>query len=259
MSHRLVFEKMHGIGNDFVLIDNAKLSFDLSSEVIKILSNRHTGIGFDQLLLIDSSPVDGCDASYRFFNPDGSEAQQCGNGQRCISYYLRQKYPHKKTFCVSGLAGLIQSEIMADNQIKVSMGGVQKMTQVIIESRQCHHVLLGNPHLVTIINDVDACDLERLNTQMTQNYKDGINFEVVEILSRSEIKIRVHERGTGETLACGSGACAVVSALYVTGQLDNKVKVLLPGGTLVVEYDEINNKLFLTGPAAHVFTGEITL
>jgi diaminopimelate epimerase len=259
MSLRIVFEKMHGIGNDFVLIDNTHDFLEISQELIAYLANRNTGVGFDQLIILEPSQIKGCDAAYKFFNPDGSEAEQCGNGQRCIGYYLWKKNPSKTSFCVSGLAGLIQSEIMGDNQVKVSLGNVQRMTSLVVNSRVCHHVILGNPHLVTVCQNVDGCNLEQLNKQLTLDYTEGINFEIVQILSRNKIKVRVHERGTGETLACGSGACAVVAALHTNGKLDNTVKVLLPGGTLVVEYDKNNNELFLMGPAAHVFTGEIIL
>ena len=259
MSLNIVFEKMHGIGNDFVLIDNTLQSLDLTQELIISLANRNTGVGFDQLIILEPSKIKGCDAAYRFFNPDGSEAEQCGNGQRCIGYYLWRKNPIKKSFCVSGLAGLIHSEIMGDKQVKVSMGKVQTMTSLLVNSRECHHVVLGNPHLITVCKDVDSCDLNQLNKQLTLDYKEGINFEIVEIISKSEVRVRVNERGAGETLACGSGACAVVSALHAGGQLDNIVKVILPGGALVVEYDKNKNELFLIGPAAHVFTGEIIL
>ena len=259
MKQTLVFEKMHGIGNDFVLIDNFHQKHKFTKDRVKLLANRHKGIGFDQLLLLESSSIEGCDAAYRFFNPDGSEAEQCGNGQRCISYYLWTKNTNKNTFCVSGLAGLIRSEILQNEQIKVNMGNTQSIKSITIDSQQCHHVLLGNPHLVTECKNVDACDLSLLNKQLTGQYVDGINLEIVEVITRNEIKIRVHERGTGETLACGSGACAAVRALQSNGQLDNKVKVMLPGGVLVVEYDEIDNTIYLTGAATHVFTGETTL
>jgi diaminopimelate epimerase len=259
MTQSIVFEKMHGIGNDFVLIDNLHQELNITKEITILLANRHTGIGFDQLLLLEASPIERCDAAYRFFNPDGSEAQQCGNGQRCISYYLWKKYTNKNSFCVSGLAGLIHSEVLQDEQIKVNMGKAQAISPITIDSVQCHHVLLGNPHLVTECKNVDASDLDLLNKQLTGQYPDGINLEIVKIIARDEIKIRVHERGTGETLACGSGACAAVRALQTSGQLDNKVKVILPGGLLVVEYEETDNNIYLTGAATHVFTGEITL
>lgn len=257
MKQTFVFEKMHGIGNDFVLIDNCDKQLDLSSKQIKALANRHTGIGFDQLLWLESAQ--SCDGAYRFFNPDGSEAEQCGNGQRCITKYLNIKCPEKMQFSISGLAGIIDSKIDNNGQVTVNMGSFQSIDKVMIHQQLCHHVVFGNPHLVTECSNIADCDLPSLKQQYAQSYKDGINFEIVEILSADQIKVRVDERGTGETLACGSGACAAVMALHSNGQLNNKVKVLLPGGTLMVEYNESDNNIYLTGPAEHVFTGEMTI
>jgi diaminopimelate epimerase len=259
MKQGFVFEKMHGIGNDFVLIDNRDKQLKLSQEQIKALANRHTGIGFDQLLWLENSQLAGCDVAYRFFNPDGSEAEQCGNGQRCITRYLNRKYPDKTQFRVSGLAGIIDSKIDDSGLVTVNMGGFQSINKIMIQKQLCHHVVSGNPHFVIECSDIENCNLQALNQKYTQAYKEGINFEIVEILNRNQIKIRVDERGTGETLACGSGACAAVMALHSNGQLNNKVKVLLPGGALMVEYIESDNNIYLTGPAEHVFTGEMII
>ncbi len=258
MKKKFSFEKMHGIGNDFVLIDNRNQTIEITPNFVKSLSDRHTAIGFDQLLLVEDSDVEGCDAAYRFFNPDGSQAEQCGNGQRCISKYLHQQNPSKILFCLSGLAGLMHSEILGNGDVSVNMGEISSIETLMINNQKCFHVDFGNPHLVTVFDDVDNCQLSELNQQFTKNYVDGINFEVVEILTKDTIKIRVFERGTGETLACGSGACASVAALQSIGKLNNRVKVMLPGGNLVVEYQQSTNKLLLTGSATPVFTGEIT-
>lgn len=256
---QIVFEKMHGIGNDFVLIDARKQAFDVNKGNIVALANRHTGIGFDQLLLINDPHNKQCDVAYRFFNPDGSEAEQCGNGQRCISYYLHKLNPEKTEFCISGLAGLIHSKIVDVNLVTVNMGQVHSCETLTLVGLPCHQVTFGNPHLVTIAHDIQSCDLDLLKKRYTSHFEQGINFELVEIISRSHIKLRVYERGTGETLACGSGASAAVYALYAGGQVDNKVKVVLPGGTLMVEYNQQDKNIYLTGPAQHVFTGEIKL
>lgn len=257
MKQTFVFEKMHGIGNDFVLIDNRDKKLDLSVKQLIALGNRHTGIGFDQLLWLESSK--SCDVAYRFFNPDGSEAEQCGNGQRCITKYLHTKQPNKTQFSVSGLAGIINSTIDTNGQVTVNMGSFQSIDKVMIDKQLCHHVQFGNPHLVTECTKIAHCDLPSLKQKFSQSYKNGINFEIVEILNPNLIKVRVNERGTGETLACGSGACAAVVALYSNDQLNNKVKVLLPGGTLMVEYNESDKNIYLSGSAEHVFTGEITI
>ena len=258
MSKSIVFEKMHGIGNDFVLIDNRVQKIEKPIDLAISLSDRHKGVGFDQLLFIDDSDIGDCDAAYRFFNPDGSQAEQCGNGQRCISKYLSLLEPSKSKFCLSGLAGLMHSEILDNGDIQVNMGQVSKIQAININKKTCFEVSFGNPHLVTTIEDVDGCHLLQLNQQFTKEYQGGINFEVVEIISRDSIKIRVFERGTGETQACGSGACASVAALQSIGKLNNRVKVILPGGNLMVEYKESSKDLLLTGPATHVFTGKIT-
>jgi diaminopimelate epimerase len=259
MKQKIHFEKMHGIGNDFVLIDVREQPLDLSISLVRALSDRHTGIGFDQLLIVDDSKDSRSDAAYRFYNPDGSQAEQCGNGQRCISYYLHSLNPDKTEFCLSGLAGIIKSEVYPDGIVRVNMGAINAIEQKTYHGVVCHQVDFGNPHLVTVVASVDACDLSKMNDQYTKSYPEGINFEVLEVLRRDAIKIRVHERGTGETLACGSGACASVAALQQNGQLANKVKVSLPGGSLVVEYRETTNTMYLSGPAVHVFSGEIEI
>jgi diaminopimelate epimerase len=255
----VAFEKMHGIGNDFVLIDARKQDFNINTETIVAMANRHTGIGFDQLLLINHSEYKNCDAAYRFFNPDGSEAEQCGNGQRCISLYLHQLNPKQTKFCVSGLAGLIRSKIVNTNNVTVNMGRVQSSELMRLENQDCHYVTFGNPHLVTTADVIDTCKLEQLHQRFEPYFDQGINFELVQILNRSNIKLRVFERGTGETMACGSGASAAVYALFSSGQLDNKVKVILPGGDLMVEYNQQDKNIYLTGLAQPVFTGEIKL
>ncbi|MCF6289085.1 MAG: diaminopimelate epimerase [Proteobacteria bacterium] len=257
------FEKWHGIGNDFVLIDNRKQKLSIDKEFIVYLGNRRKGIGFDQLILLDYSHKDNCDIAYQFFNPDGSEAEQCGNGQRCISQYLHEQTPQQKQFTVFGLAGVIYSEILTktlkDTQIKVNMGQVAALVVKTMDNKEFYQVDFGNPHLVYLHTDVDTCNLTEFYQKYSKHYPQGINLEIAEIISPSAIKLRVYERGTGETLACGSGACAAVYALQKQGHLDTIVKVTLPGGNLVVEYTQQTHNLYLTGSATYVFSGEITV
>lgn len=257
MNRGLAFEKMHGIGNDFVLIDSRTQNIGTPSELAISLSDRHKAVGFDQLLIIDHSDINGCDAAYRFFNPDGSQAEQCGNGQRCISKYLHLLEPKKFKFKLSGLAGIMSSEVLHNGDVSVNMGKVSSIQSHVINNQTCFQVNFGNPHLVSVIDDVDNCQLAQLNQEFTKGFKSSINFEVVKIVSRDCIKIRVFERGTGETQACGSGACASVAALQSIGKLNNRVKVILPGGNLMVECLKSSQDLLLTGPATHVFTGEL--
>ncbi len=259
MRQEIHFAKMHGIGNDFILVDNREQNIIFSDGLITNLANRHTGIGFDQLIVLDDSTEEKCDAAYRFFNPDGSPAEQCGNGQRCIALYLNSQNSKQEKFCVSGMAGKIRSILVDRECVKVNMGKVTSIRKYISGQREMFHVLFGNPHLVVDYNGIDTCDLTRVNEKYTTEYPEGINLEIAEIITKNTIKIRVHERGTGETNACGSGACAAVAALQNNGQLDNKVKVILPGGTLMVEYNKQNRNFYLTGPAKHVFSGEITV
>lgn len=259
MKSKIVFEKMHGIGNDFVLIDNRIQDFSPDIETIRKLSDRHTGIGFDQLLLLDNPPngVD-CDASIRFFNPDGSEAEQCGNGQRCVSFYLSEKNPEKNEFKVCGMAGVMKSTVHENGKVTVNMGPSKNIDPINHNDNRYIQVDFGNPHLVRVVESVGKEDLNNLSQELTYYYPDGINLEIVEIISSKEIKIRVHERGTGETLACGSGACASVIALHHENKLGNKVKVILPGGELMVESIE-SGDILLNGEAVHVFSGEMNL
>jgi len=259
MPNQIIFEKMHGAGNDFIVIDNRFQNFIPNKVTIQNLSNRNTGIGFDQLILIDDSDLTQCDASYRFFNPDGTEAEQCGNGQRCISHYLYTKTPNQSKYCVSGLAGLMHSQIIKNGLVMINMGSTRTIQSIQLKDSMCYEVNFGNPHLIHIIDNVDSIDLSKLNSTYTSKYPDGINFEAVQIIDSKTIKLRVHERGTGETQACGSGACATVAALQFDNKLSDKVKVILPGGNLVVEYKHKDNNYYLSGPAVHVFTGEISI
>ena len=259
MIQKIFFEKMHGAGNDFVLIDNRHQQFVQTKSIIQSLADRHRGIGFDQLILIQDSHNPHCDAAYRFFNPDGSEAEQCGNGQRCISQYLYNNNPTKTNFCVSGLAGLMYSQVNMNDSVTIKMGSTKSIKPVTIDNNICYQVDFGNPHLIHIMQNIDNIDLINLNQKFTKDFTNGVNFEIVEIIDNDNIKLRVSERGTGETLACGSGACATVAALQYAKKLSNRVKVILPGGNLVVEYNHEENNYYLTGPTTHVFTGEISI
>ena len=180
---------MHGAGNDFVLIDNREQEFEPTMTLIQSLGNRHTGIGFDQLLLIQKSNNSLADAAYRFFNPDGSEAEQCGNGQRCITHYLFNHTKDQSSFCVSGLAGLIYSHVNKDSTVSVNMGTINSINPTVISENNFYEVDFGNPHLVYIIKDIETVNLSKLNDTYTKDYQNGINFEIVEIVNLSLIHI----------------------------------------------------------------------
>lgn len=250
---------MHGTGNDFVVIDIRKQIFHPDKQLIKFLANRHTGIGFDQMILIQNSTHPECDAAYQFFNPDGTEAEQCGNGQRCIAHFLHIEQPENNHFSVSGKAGLIGSQINPDSSITINMGSIKSINTINTNNKLSYEVNFGNPHLVHQLDSVDGANLTQLNKVFSKNYSQGINFEITEVIDKKNIKLRVHERGTGETMACGSGACATVAALQNANLVSDKVNVLLPGGVLVVEYNSQDNNLYLTGPSAYVYSGEFSI
>jgi diaminopimelate epimerase len=249
----LKFDKMHGCGNDFVVIDNRIQAIDLNHKFITTICDRRFGIGCDQLIIISESQDTNCQAHYQFYNPDASQAEQCGNGQRCIAWYLHRLNPEKFSFKVSGLAGVINSQILDHQNVRINIGGVSDITCHLINEQTVIDVQLANPHRVLQVENVSKCDLNQLKNTYSANV--DVNLEIVEILNQHEINIRVHERGTGETLACGSGACAAVLAFQASNQLSEQVKVHLPGGDLVVEYQPNQNEIFLTGPAKHIFSG----
>jgi diaminopimelate epimerase len=248
------FSKMHGCGNDFVVLDNRYQAVRLNSSLIKNICDRHIGIGCDQLIVLSKAETQDIHARYQFFNPDASEAEQCGNGQRCIAWYLHSQDQETFNFKVSGLAGVINSSILDDNSIKVNIGTVIQVVEKQVHENQVFDVQLANPHRVLQVHNVSIINLNHYKTLYTDI--EDVNFEIVEIINKEEIKLRVHERGTGETLACGSGACAAVIALRSNQQLSDRVKVHLPGGDLVVEYNPTQDEIYLTGPAKFVFSGE---
>lgn len=251
---KIPFDKMHGCGNDFVVIDIRNDNRCLDPQFIKDICNRRMGIGCDQLIVLSSSKFQDCQAHYQFFNPDASEAEQCGNGQRCIAKYLHRSNPKLFQFKVSGLAGIIHSQILDNELIKINIGHAKSVSAVMMDNHKLIDVQLANPHLVMQVKDITESHLAQIKDSL--KLSEDVNFEIVEILNKSEINLRVHERGTGETLACGSGACAAVLAFQMTNQLSEQVKVHLPGGDLVVEYHPNQNEIYLTGPATFVFNGE---
>ncbi len=247
------FDKMQGCGNDFVVLDNRNQSVVLNKKLIENICDRHFGIGCDQLIVLSNSDTPDYQAHYQFFNPDASEAEQCGNGQRCIAWYLHRLNPETTSFKVSGLAGVISSSILENQQVKINIGDVTSIEQSSMNDNPVFEVQLANPHRVLQVKNVSDCNLNHYKKLYSKS--EDVNLEIVEIINREEIKIRVHERGTGETLACGSGACAAVVAFQSVKQLSNRVKVRLPGGDLVVEYKPYQDEIYLTGPAEFVFSG----
>lgn len=280
----ITFYKMQGLGNDFMLIDQSAQSPAAAAQLenlilphqIKRYADRHSGVGFDQLLLIQP-PVPGEQAFlYRIFNADGTEVMQCGNGARCVGYYLFQSGQVQERVCYLRTAhGIMTVTLEDDGYITVDMGRPSFVPAEIpfIDSQLLLGepviagakvsllgvVSMGNPHCVIQVNDVSAAPLETVGQALAQHpaFPQGVNVGFMQIQSRTLIKLRVLERGAGETLACGSGACAAVVVGRSNGLLDEKVRVQLPGGELIITWDTPNASVLMTGPAEIVFRGEI--
>lgn len=269
------FTKMQGLGNDFVVIDATQKSLQLTAQQIKKMSDRHFGIGFDQLLIIEPSSDPAADFNYRIFNADGSQAEQCGNGARCIGKYIHDhKLSAKKEIIVNTLAGNIPIILEKDGQITVNMGipvfepkkipfqtnQQAKTYQLPLENNfiEIGAVSMGNPHAIMIVKDIATAPVEKLGPRIENHpqFPQRTNVEFMEIVNPSQIRLRVYERGAGETLACGTGACAAVVIGRIWQQLKEKVSVQLPGGTLIISWQGENNPVWMTGPAEEIFVGE---
>ena len=268
----IYFTKMQGLGNDFIVIDNIEGNICLSTEEIRQLSNRHFGIGFDQLLMVESATTKGVDFRYVIFNSDGSEVSQCGNGARCFALYLQKKdLTNKNTIIVETNSGNLVLTINQDKSVRVEMGEpnfVPSEIPFITQSQAIEYSLEGqkmgilsikNPHAILILEDIDAEDIETIatNLQNSDYFPESVNVGFMQILDRNEINLRVIERGVGETLACGSGACAAVIHGIQLGLLEDKVKAHLKGGDAFVEYN--GDTVYLSGPGEFVYEGEVNL
>lgn len=273
----LKFIKMHGLGNDFVLIDATQRKVNLYPDLIQKISDRHTGIGFDQLLLIEPSLDKEADFQYRIFNANGQEVEQCGNGARCVARYLfAQNRVARKHLVLATLSGKIELRQEDDNQLCVNMGIPQFQPEKIpfktekqalmytlsLEGREVQFgaVSLGNPHIVMRVDEVLNAPVQSQGYSLQQHwaFPNQVNVGFMEILSPDHIRLRVFERGVGETRACGSGACAAVAIGRCCYGLDARVKVDLPGGRLVIAWTSMDDAIYMTGPATVVFTGEFS-
>ena len=263
---------MQGLGNDFIVIDNIDGNICLSTEEIRQLSDRHFGIGFDQLLMVESATTKGVDFRYVIFNADGTEASQCGNGARCFALYLQKKeLTNKNTITVETNSGSLVMTINQDNSVRVEMGKpnfVPSEIPFIIKSQTIEYSLEGqkmgvlsirNPHAVIILKDIDKEDVKVIATKLQNSdyFPESVNVGFMQILDRNTINLRVIERGVGETLACGSGACAAVIHGIQLGLLEDKVKVNLKGGDALVEYN--GDAVYLSGPGEFVYEGMVNL
>ncbi|MCY9846132.1 diaminopimelate epimerase [Vibrio caribbeanicus] len=271
------FSKMHGLGNDFVVVDCITQNVFFSPDLIRRLADRNTGIGFDQLLIVEAPYDPETDFHYRIFNSDGGEVEQCGNGARCFARFVRMKgLTNKYKISVSTKKGKIILNIGDDDQVTVNMGvpefepskipfkAKQREKTYILRAQDktlfCGAVSLGNPHVVTVVEELSDALIDEIGPVLEshERFPERVNAGFMKVLSRSEIKLRVYERGAGETQACGTGACAAVAVGIAQGLLDENVTVHLPGGTLKIAWQGDREPLYMTGPASHVFDGQLT-
>jgi len=272
------FTKMHGLGNDFVVIDAISQQIDLTAAQYRFIADRHLGIGCDQILLIETAQSSDADFRYRIFNADGQEVEQCGNGARCFARFILDKgLTDKSIIPVETNTGLIELSMQADGQVTVNMGPARLepadipftadtqadfyALEVEGQSYDIGAVSLGNPHAVLLIDDIDTAPVESLGALIEHHprFPQRVNVGFMQILDRENIRLRVWERGAGETLACGTGACAAVVSGVIRGWLEPQVVVHLSQGELIINWQAINQPVFMTGPAESVFEGIIQL
>ena len=275
---KLEFSKMHGLGNDFVVIDAVSQSVDLTTAQVRAMADRHTGIGCDQLLLVE--PAQGADADfrYRIFNADGGEVGQCGNGARCFMRFVHDRgLSDKPEVRVETQSGLLQLTLEPDGQVTVDMGephlqpaDIPFVTaararsyplQVDDQALEIAALSMGNPHAVLQVDDIEQAPVEHLGPAIESHpdFPERVNVGFMQVVDPEHIRLRVFERGAGETRACGSGACAAVVAGRLWDQLAPRVNVALRGGNLVVKWVGEGSPVYMTGPATQVFLGEIDL
>ena len=275
---RLKFTKMQGLGNDFVVVDATTRKIALSGAQLRQIANRHFGVGCDQILQVEGPHRADTDFYYRIFNADGREVEQCGNGARCFVRYVHDKgLTAKNEIRVGTLGGVIVPRLEKDGQVTVDMGvpefeparvpfeaPVRSLTyelQVAGREVEVSVLSMGNPHAVQLVADVERAPVATDGPLIENHprFPRGVNAGFAQIVSRRHIRLRVHERGAGETLACGTGACAAVVAMRARGLVDARVTVSTPGGDLGISWAGDGEPVMMTGPAETVFEGEIEL
>lgn len=270
----VTFHKMHGLGNDFVLLDLRDQDFQLDSKVASQLAERHTGIGCDQVLVLRKPESSRQLASFEVWNSDGSRAEQCGNGVRCIGLYLQMhsEIPLRR-FLLGGPAGEVKVECLNRGQVQVDMGKPMFKAERVpislpsvngwytLAVGQNHYQLgavsMGNPHALMVVDNVENTDIDHLGAAISGHsaFPEGCNAGFAQITDRDNIRLRVFERGAAETRACGSGACAAMSILRRAGLVEKTVNVTQAGGRLIIEWMGGDNPVIMTGSATHVFEG----
>ncbi len=272
----LVFHKMHGAGNDFVLLDLRQQDYRLTPSVAVLIADRHLGVGCDQILVLKNPREHGSTARYEIWNSDGSRAGQCGNGARCIGLFLNMNHEvGNDRFSLESPSGVIKLKRCADGEFELEMG-VPDFTPAnipVLLSPQAGKyeldsswgklefgaVSMGNPHALIVVDAIDNCKIPEIGAFLSTHpdFPEGCNVGFAEVVNPQKIRLRVYERGTGETLACGSGACAAMAVLRHSGLLHERVDVMLPGGHLVIKWPGTNKPILMKGPAKYVFKGTV--
>lgn len=275
---KLKFTKMHGAGNDFVVIDGVRQDIFLNPEQLRLLADRHFGIGCDQILIVKRSKNEEADFRYLIFNADGGEVEQCGNGARCFVRFVHDhKLTSKREIVVETKSGLISPRLEDDGRVTVNMGApifetlripFESESQAVIqalevngETVQITAVSMGNPHAVQIVQDIEHAPVATMGPLIENHtrFPRRVNAGFMQVVDRGHIKLRVYERGSGETLSCGTGACAAVVSGIQRGLLDSVVQVATHGGLLSISWAGGGSPVIMTGPAITVFDGEINL
>lgn len=274
----LPFTKMHGLGNDFVVLNGLQTPIELNAEQIRFIADRRLGVGCDQVLMIETSESPAADIRYRIFNADGTEVEQCGNGVRCIGDYLRRRsLIDGNSVTVETNSGLVTIYLEGLDQIRVDMGvplfepadiplaSTQRKMQYHLSLSSAElevmAVSVGNPHAVLLVEDIEQAPVSSIAPQIQQHslFPESVNVGFMEIVDSSHIRLRVYERGVGETLACGTGACGAVAVGINTGRLGNEVDVELRGGNLAINWAGEGQAVWMTGPATTVYEGQIEI
>jgi len=274
----LKFTKMHGAGNDFVMLDGVRQKIELTPEQLRLLADRHFGVGCDQILIVEKAENKEADFRYLIFNADGGEVEQCGNGARCFMRFVHdQRLTTKREIVVETHGGLISPRLEQDGRVTVNMGApifdparipfdggsgeVSETLEIAGETLNISALSMGNPHAVQVVEDIEHAPVKEAGPLIEHHprFPKRVNAGFMQVMDRNNLRLRVYERGSGETLSCGTGACAAVVAGIRRGLLDSLVNVATRGGMLTVSWDGDGAPVLMTGPAITVFSGEIHL
>jgi diaminopimelate epimerase len=274
----LKFTKMHGAGNDFVMLDGVRQHIGLTPEQLRLLADRHFGVGCDQILLVEKAESSEADFRYRIFNSDGGEVEQCGNGARCFLRFVHdQKLTTKREIVVETRSGLISPRLEQDGRVTVNMGApifepalvpfdggsgaASEPLETAGETLDVSVLSMGNPHAVQLVPDIERAPVEKFGPLIERHprFPKRVNAGFMQVMDRHSVRLRVYERGAGETLSCGTGACAATVAGIRRGLLDSPVNVATRGGVLTIAWSGDGQPVLMTGPAITVFTGEINI